>query len=112
MVNNLGLDATFGALADSTRRELLQRLAVQPATVSGLAAGYAMSLPGMLKHIRVLEQAGLVETRKVGRVRHCLLKGQRLAEATGWLETMRETWSSRLDALAEYLETTEEEPRR
>jgi DNA-binding transcriptional ArsR family regulator len=111
MVNQQTLDATFAALSDPIRRGVLQRLAIQPASVSSLAEDYDISLPGMLKHVRVLERAHLVETRKQGRTRNCLIKTEPFSEASRWLEQTRRTWESRFDSLAAYLKTIQEEPR-
>jgi DNA-binding transcriptional ArsR family regulator len=93
------LDRTFAALSDPTRREILDRLATGPATLGELAGPFDISLPGVLKHVRVLEQARLVTTEKRGRTRHCRLGPARLEDAAGWIETNRRRWEGRLDRL-------------
>lgn len=98
--------AVFRALGDDTRRDILQRLAVGPQTVTVLASTYRMSLPGLLKHLRVLESAGLVRTGKSGRVRSCTLAAGGLRAATLWLSAYEDFWTDRLDALdAHVMET-------
>lgn len=96
MVQLQHLDRTFAALADPTRRGILERLAAGSATISELAQPYGMSLTGMKKHVHVLEEAELVTTRKVGRARVCELGPRRLDDAATWIET----WTERLDRLA------------
>ena len=98
------LDRTFWALSDPTRRHILERLGRGPATVSELAEPFGMSLTGLKKHVRVLEQADLVSTEKVGRARVCRLGTGRLDEATGWIEAHRRRWERRLDRLEGYIE--------
>ena len=98
------LDATFAALANPTRRSLLDRLAQGEATVSELAEPFRMSLTGVSKHLRVLEEAGLVQRRVVGRVHHLSLEGAPIADAAAWLLRYRSFWQESLDALETYLE--------
>jgi DNA-binding transcriptional ArsR family regulator len=98
------LDRTFSALADPTRRGILVRLARGPASISELAAPYGITLTGLKKHVRVLEEAGLVTTEKVGRTRHCRLGPEHLEEAMGWIQTYQRQWERRLDGLEAYLE--------
>jgi DNA-binding transcriptional ArsR family regulator len=106
MVNSHArLQATFGALADPVRRSVIEQLARGEAAVSSLAAGHAMSLPGFLKHLRVLEQAALVTTRKEGRVRTCRLQASSLADAEEWLSKHRIFWQRQLDSLERFLST-------
>lgn len=93
------LDASFAALSDATRRGVLKRLGRADASITELADTFHMTLTGIKKHVRVLEQAGLVTTRKVGRVRTCRLGGSCLAEETAWIEEYRGLWASRFDAL-------------
>src|SRR6266511_2222979 len=96
------LDATFGALADPTRRAILARLAEGEASVAELAAPFAMSQPAISKHLKVLERAGLVTRRRDRQRRPCRLQAQPLAEATGWLIGYRQFWDQSfagLDAL-------------
>lgn len=107
------LDSTFAALADPTRRAMLVMLMRREATVSELAAPHAMSLPAVMKHLRVLERSGLVAQRKVGRERHCRLTAHTLREASDWIAQYRQFWERQFDALDRYLaETaTEVEPK-
>lgn len=99
-----GLDDSFSALADPTRRAILERLRQGPATISELAVPAGMSLTGIKKHIRVLEEAGLVSTEKRGRTRHCRLGPGRLDEANRWIEEFRRGWEERLDRVEEIIE--------
>jgi DNA-binding transcriptional ArsR family regulator len=93
------LDASFAALADATRRGVLEQLGRQDASITALAEQFHMTLTGMKKHVAVLEQAGLVTTAKVGRVRTCRLGPARLEDAAAWLERHRLRWDDRFDAL-------------
>jgi DNA-binding transcriptional ArsR family regulator len=93
------LDASFAALSDATRRGVLQQLARQDASISDLADRFHMTLTGMKKHVGVLEQAGLVTTEKVGRVRTCRLGARGLDEELHWIEQHRQLWSARFDEL-------------
>ena len=93
------LDASFAALSDSTRRGVLQQLGRADASITALAVKFRMNLTGMMKHVGVLEQAGLVTTEKVGRVRTCKLGAHRLVEETAWLESYRQLWESRFNGL-------------
>src|SRR5271169_6712467 len=99
---NRALDATFQALADPTRRAIVAALARGQASVSELAKPYRMSLPAVMKHLRVLEQAGLVSQEKTGRVRRCRLAGESLRQAAEWLARYRAFWESQLDSLDRY----------
>jgi DNA-binding transcriptional ArsR family regulator len=94
-----GLDASFAALADATRRGVLEQLGRSDASITDLAEKFQMTLAGMMKHVGLLEQAGLVTTEKVGRVRTCQLGARRLEEETAWLERHRQLWDSRFDEL-------------
>jgi DNA-binding transcriptional ArsR family regulator len=98
------LDDAFAALSDPTRRGILEALGRKDASISELAAAHGMTLTGVGKHVRVLEQAGLVTTRKVGRVRVCTLGPRRLDDETLWIATYREMLEARLDRLGEFLE--------
>jgi DNA-binding transcriptional ArsR family regulator len=98
------LDTTFAALSDVTRRGVLEQLWRSDATMSDLAQRFDMTLTGMKKHIGVLEQAGLVTTEKVGRVRTCKLGLRRLEEEAAWIERHRQLWSARFDALDQIVE--------
>ena len=93
------LNASFAALSDATRRGVLEQLGRCDASITTLAAKFHMTLTGMKKHVGVLEQAGLVTTEKVGRVRTCKLGPRRLEEATAWLERYRQLWDARFDQL-------------
>ncbi|HEV8670197.1 MAG TPA: metalloregulator ArsR/SmtB family transcription factor [Candidatus Limnocylindria bacterium] len=109
------LDATFAALAHPTRRAILARLASGQATVTELAAPFAMSQPAISKHLKVLEHAGLVSGAREAQRRPRRLEPKPLADATGWLERYREIWEGnfeRLDAVLEELKTNEKKRRR
>ena len=99
-----GLDASFAALSDATRRGVLEQLGRSDASITDLAAKFRMTLAGMMKHVGVLEQAELVTTEKIGRVRTCKLGARRLEEETAWLESHRQLWDARFDGLDEVLE--------
>src|SRR5678815_3942248 len=92
-------DASFGALSDATRRGVLEQLGRSNASISELAATFHMTLTGMKKHVGVLEEAGLVTTEKVGRVRTCKLGLRQLEEEAAWIEEYRRLWSTRFDNL-------------
>jgi DNA-binding transcriptional ArsR family regulator len=94
-----GLDAAFAALSDPTRRGVLEQLGRSDASISDLADRFDMTLTGMKKHIGVLEDVGLVTTRKVGRVRTCQLGRRRLEEAAAWIDGYRRLWDARFEAL-------------
>jgi DNA-binding transcriptional ArsR family regulator len=104
MVQFQALDRTFSALADPTRRAILDRLGRGPASISELAKPFGMSLTGVKKHVQILEEAELVTTRKVGRTRECRLGPERLEDAGRWIELYRRRWERRLDGLEAYLE--------
>ena len=108
MVNHsAGLDATFGALADPTRRAILAHLSESPdATVGEIARPFAMSLPAVSKHLRVLEDAGLLARRREGREHHCRVLPAPMRTASEWIARYEKFWKGRLDALARYLEET------
>jgi DNA-binding transcriptional ArsR family regulator len=109
MVNNQqGLDSTFAALSDATRRGILARLATGEASVTELAQPYDMSLPAVSKHLRVLESAGLVARSKNGRVHRCRLKAAPMKSAAAWIEHYRQFWETQLDSLQRYLENSTE----
>lgn len=99
------LDRLFHALADPTRRAMLARLAAGPATVTELAAPTGLRLPTILRHLSVLEDAGLIATQKGGRVRSCALQPEALAPMRDWLEDQRRVWEARLDRLDTYVTT-------
>jgi DNA-binding transcriptional ArsR family regulator len=98
------IDDSFAALSDATRRGVLEQLGRRDASISDLAEKFHMTLTGMKKHIGVLEQAGLVTTEKVGRVRTCRLGPRRLEEEATWIETYRQLWASRFDELDKVVE--------
>jgi DNA-binding transcriptional ArsR family regulator len=98
------LDASFAALSDPTRRGVLEQLGRSDASITTLAERFHMTLTGMKKHVGVLEQAGLVTTKKVGRVRTCKLGSRRLELETAWLERYRQLWESRFDELDKVVE--------
>jgi DNA-binding transcriptional ArsR family regulator len=104
------LDRTFAAVADSTRRGVVERLGQGEASISALAAAFAMTLTGMKKHVRILEESGLVTTEKLGRVRICRVGPLRLDEETQWIAKYQEMLESRLTGLGEFLERTKEKP--
>ncbi|MFN7966826.1 MAG: metalloregulator ArsR/SmtB family transcription factor [Acidobacteriota bacterium] len=93
------LDASFGALSDPTRRGVLEQLGRADASITALAERFHMTLSGMKKHVGVLEQAGLVRTEKVGRVRTCKLGLRGLEEEAAWIERYRQLWAARFDEL-------------
>jgi len=93
------LSDSFSALSDATRRGVLEQLGQSDASITELADRFHMTLTGMKKHVGVLEQAGLVETEKVGRVRTCRLGLRKLEEEAAWIETYRQLWAARFDAL-------------
>jgi DNA-binding transcriptional ArsR family regulator len=93
------LDASFAALSDATRRGVLEQLGRADASITDLAGSFHMTLTGMRKHVGVLEQAGLVTTEKIGRVRTCKLGPRRLEHETAWIEQYRQLWDARFDAL-------------
>jgi len=93
------LDTSFAALADATRRGVLEQLGRADASITDLAEQFHMTLTGMRKHVGVLERAGLVTTTKIGRVRTCRLGPRRLEEETRWLEKYRQRWDERFDEL-------------
>ena len=104
------LDATFAALADGTRRQILARLAHGEATVNELAEPFAMSLPAISKHLTVLERAGLISRGRNGQFRPCRLEADALAPATDWIEHNRQIWTERFDKLAAHLRDLQQQP--
>ena len=105
------LDLAFAAISDPTRRGILERLGRGSASISELAGAFEMSLTGVRKHVTVLEEAGLVATRKEGRVRTCTLGPSRLDAETAWIADYRRTVEDRYDRLEEFLERTRGEER-
>ena len=106
------IDRVLHALADPTRRALVEQLGRGPASVSALAAPLPMSLPAVVQHLQVLESSGLVRSAKVGRVRTCHLVVKRLDTVDAWIAARRRTWDRRLDRLGDYLaaDSTQPEP--
>jgi DNA-binding transcriptional ArsR family regulator len=109
MVKSRPLDRTFSALADPTRRDILERLGRGPATLSELAQPFEMTMPGVLKHVRILEDARLVTTARVGRTRECRLGPEQLDDASQWIHAYRRSWEGRLDRFERYIERQQEE---
>ena len=103
------IDAAFAALADPTRRAVVERLGDGPASVSELATGFTMAMPSFLQHVRVLEGAGLVRTEKQGRVRTCTLEPLALAAVEQWIVERRRTTEARYDRLAKFLDAQDQE---
>jgi DNA-binding transcriptional ArsR family regulator len=99
-----GFDTSFAALADATRRGVLEQLTRSDASITDLAQKFQMTLTGMKKHVAVLERAGLVATEKVGRVRTCKLGGRALAEEAAWIERYQQLWAERFDELDQTIE--------
>lgn len=102
------LDSAFSALSDATRRGILEQLGRKEASITDLAERFEMTLTGVKKHVQVLEQAGLVTSEKVGRVRTCRLGPRRLEDEAAWIEKYRRMLEERLDSLEEFLERTRE----
>lgn len=100
------LDLMFQALADPTRRAMLERLSQSPASVSELAQPFDMSLPAVVQHLQVLEAAGIVASEKIGRVRTCRLEPRALSQAETWINQRRTEWERKLDRLGAFLDLT------
>lgn len=105
------LDLVFQALADPTRRAMVERLTLGPASVSALAEPLSMSLPAVMQHLQVLEASGLVRSEKVGRVRTCRVEPAALRTAEEWISERRTSWERKLDRLGEFLAEHPENPR-
>ena len=99
------LDRVFHALADPTRRAMVERLALRPMSVSDLASPFAMSLPAIMQHLSVLEESGLVRSHKAGRVRTCRIDPATFDAIDRWMAARRSEWESRLDKLEDYINT-------
>ena len=104
----MSLDLMFQALADPTRRAMVERLGRGPVSVSDLAAPFDMSLPAVVQHLAVLEASGLVRSEKLGRVRTCRMEPQAFSLAEQWINQRRTDWERRLDRLGDYLKTNPE----
>lgn len=107
MFRDTTLDLAFQALADPSRRAMVDRLAKGPASVSELAKPLAMSLPAVMQHLQVLEASGLVVSEKIGRVRTCRIEPKALSQAERWIAERRALWERRLDRLGQFLDETE-----
>jgi DNA-binding transcriptional ArsR family regulator len=105
------LDRVFQALADPTRRVMVERLSRGPASVTELAEPFEMSLPSIVQHLQVLEASGLIRSEKLGRVRTCQIGAAALGSAERWISERRATWERRLDRLGDYLNETDPERR-
>jgi DNA-binding transcriptional ArsR family regulator len=101
---NQNLDRTFFALSDPTRRGILERLTLGPATIGELAEPFGLTLNGVKKHVGILETVNLVVTEKVGRARTCRLGPAHLEEASGWIDGYRQEWERRLDRFGAFVE--------
>ncbi|RYC27857.1 ArsR family transcriptional regulator [Ciceribacter ferrooxidans] len=106
------IDLLFHALADPSRRKIIERLSRGPATVSELARPLDMSLPAVVQHLQLLEASGIVTTKKIGRVRTCSLDAMSLSRAEQWLNERRNAVVQRLGRLGEYLESTQSDPKK
>ena len=103
MLNNAGVERAFHALAEPTRRAIVEQLSTGPSTVSALAEPFDMSLAAVMQHLRVLEEGGIIRTEKVGRVRTCRLELAGLSVAAQWIADRRALWERRFDRLGEIL---------
>ena len=109
MLNNVAVDRVFYALAEPTRRAIVERLSAGPMSVSDVAKPFDQTLAAIVQHLQVLERSGVVHTEKVGRVRTCRIDSRGLDVAQRWLAERRALWERRLDRLGEYLETLKQE---
>jgi DNA-binding transcriptional ArsR family regulator len=103
MLNNQGVERAFHALAEPTRRAIVEQLSTGPSTVSALAEPFDMSLAAVMQHLRVLEEGGIIRTQKIGRVRTCRLEPAGLSVAAQWIADRRALWERRFDRLGEIL---------
>src|ERR1700684_1613698 len=105
MVNStVQLDAVFAALADPTRRRIVERLARGPLTVGEIASGFSISQPAISRHVRVLEESGLIDRRVTGRVHRCTLSPKTMNAASAWIDKQRAFWNATLDRLGDVLD--------
>jgi DNA-binding transcriptional ArsR family regulator len=104
MVNGLSLDGVFSALADPTRRRIVERLARGPLTIGEIASGFSISQPAISRHVRVLEESGLLKRRVLGRVHHCTLAPNAMDAASAWFDKQRAFWNAALDRLTDVVE--------
>lgn len=109
MAQHSNLDDVFVALADPTRRAVIRRLGQGPASVGQLAEPFPMALPSFMKHVRTLENSGLIHTHKTGRVRTCTLRRERLALVDDWLADERRRWEAHTDRLEQFVTDTQEQ---
>jgi DNA-binding transcriptional ArsR family regulator len=112
MVNSGRLDGLFAALADPTRRRMIERLARGPMSVGEMAAGFAISQPGISKHVKVLERSGLLKRDVVGRVHRCRIEPKAMEAVSEWLDEQRRFWNATLDRLETYLTATQSRKRK
>ncbi|MGA2550641.1 MAG: metalloregulator ArsR/SmtB family transcription factor [Burkholderiaceae bacterium] len=108
MRDDSGVDPIFHALAEPTRRAIVERLSLGPASVSELAQPFGVSLAAIVQHLQVLERSGVVQTQKVGRVRTCLIRQEGLDRASNWIDERRTLWENRFDRLGEVLAETDD----
>lgn len=106
------LDSVFSALGDPTRRRIVERLARRRQTISEVSAGFAMSQPAISKHVKILEESGLVQREITGRVHHLRLSPVAMDVASSWIETQRKYWNATLDRLDAYLRDTAEKEKK
>jgi DNA-binding transcriptional ArsR family regulator len=111
MLNNAAVDRVFHALAEPTRRAIVERLSAGPLSVSDLAEPFGVTLAAIVQHLQVLEESGVVRSEKVGRVRTCRIDSAGLSLAERWLSDRRRLWENRLDRLGELLEEEDDEPK-
>jgi DNA-binding transcriptional ArsR family regulator len=111
MLNNAAVDRVFHALAEPTRRAIVERLSAGPLSVSDLAQPFGVTLAAIVQHLQVLEESGVVRSEKVGRVRTCRIDSAGLSLAERWLSDRRRLWENRLDRLGELLEEEDDEPK-
>jgi DNA-binding transcriptional ArsR family regulator len=104
MVNSSMIDGVFSALADPTRRRIVERLARGPLTVGEIASGFSISQPAISRHVRVLEESGLLERQVLGRVHHCTLSPKVMRAASAWIDKQRAFWNATLDRLDDVLD--------
>jgi len=104
MVNSSNLDGVFSALADPTRRRIVERLARGPLTVGEIASGFSISQPAISRHVRVLEESGLLDRQVLGRVHRCTLSPKVMGAASAWIDKQRAFWNATLDRLGHLLE--------
>ncbi|MGF9691536.1 metalloregulator ArsR/SmtB family transcription factor [Rhizobium sp. 0TCS1.26] len=106
---SLDLDRAFSALGDPTRRAIVSRLCDGPQSVTELSAPFELALPSLLKHVRVLEESGLVSSEKIGRVRTCRVEPQALEATQAWIDQHIATWNARLDRMQNHIERRKRE---